>query len=86
MYVTTYLRNRYQRVEIKNKNISPNAFSNWGVTKHSIPQGSILGPLLFLLYINHLSKIINKNLNQFNLQIILVKYLPTLNLKTLKMT
>jgi hypothetical protein len=30
-------QNRYQKVEIKNKNSSPNAFSNWGIIKHGVP-------------------------------------------------
>ena len=55
----SYLANRNQRVLL-------NGFeSEWGVVESGVPQGSVLGPLLFLIYINNLEKGIQSHIRFF---------------------
>ena len=41
----SYLTDRYQRVKINN------SYSLWSLIKHGVPQGSILGPILFNIFL-----------------------------------
>ena len=54
-----YLSNREQRVVI------PGATSSWASITAGVPQGSILGPLLFLIYINDIVKQVDSHIRLF---------------------
>ena len=54
-----YLSDRKQRV------VLPSTVSNWTLLRAGVPQGSILGPLLFLLYINDIVTDIGSHIRLF---------------------
>ena len=50
----SYLDNRYQAVKVNN------SYSEFKLINAGVPQGSVLGPFLYLIYVNELSNISNQ--------------------------
>ena len=58
-WIRSFLTNRRQRVLLRN------GVSSWQKVKSGVPQGSILGPLLFLVYVNDMPDIVSSTAKMF---------------------
>ena len=55
-WFSSYLKDRQQRVVINGQS------SSWKTVQAGVPQGSVLGPLMFLVYINDIVDLVRCNI------------------------
>ena len=72
-WLNNYLHNRPQSVIIEEKVSSPLP------VKSGVPQGSILGPLLFLLYINDICEVCSSSISLYAYDAKLYRRITTIN-------
>ncbi|CAM5155297.1 unnamed protein product [Eretmochelys imbricata] len=70
-WIGNWLKDREQRVGINGK------FSEWRGVTRGVPQGSVLGPILFNLFINGLEKGVNSEVAKFAADTKLLKIVKT---------
>ena len=59
LWLSNFLTNCFQRVVVNGSQ------SDWVGIQSRVPQGSVLGPLLFILYVNNVPDLIESNLKMF---------------------
>ena len=74
--ITSFLKNGFQRVVLIGQT------SSWKLVLAVVPQGSVLGPLFFLIYINDLPKNLSSNTKLFADDTFIFSTLKNFNLST----